>query len=299
MKKIIYSFINTSLLSGCSNYNPLSVRIACRSKEKARKVFEQNNLPYAKGEVFINPYKAIKFTKKYGFPVVIKPNVGGFSRGAYFPIKNNLSLLYAAINVKKYWHSSIIEKFLLGKNYRIVVTKWGVMSIIRRYPPFVIGDGKSTIGSLIDTENLFRKKMQLLPTTQFIKKNTTTKKHLKKLKLNFNDVPTIKQKIYLHHKIALTLGSSVKVINKSLLSKNNTNDLIKILQAFNANILGIDVICTKGIHLDFNKQNSIFLEVNSRPFLAMYDNPRYGKTEDLSYFYKKLSTISINDKDIY
>jgi hypothetical protein len=43
--------------------------------------------PYAKGRTFVNPYSAFKFYEQYGFPLVIKPNVGGFSRGAYFPIE--------------------------------------------------------------------------------------------------------------------------------------------------------------------------------------------------------------------
>jgi hypothetical protein len=50
------------------------------------------------------------------------------------------------------------------------------------------------------------------------------------------------------------------------LSDNNKQDLIKILNFFNANILGIDVICKEGIEVDFKTQPCIFLELNSRPF---------------------------------
>ena len=75
-------------MGGCSNYNSLEVRKSCRSKEQARDKFQQGNIPYAKGLIFFNPFAAIRFAKEHGFPLVIKPNVSGFSRGSHFPIRN-------------------------------------------------------------------------------------------------------------------------------------------------------------------------------------------------------------------
>jgi cyanophycin synthetase len=43
------------------------------------------------------------------------------------------------------------------------MTKFGVMSILRRYPPFVVGNSTSNISQLIDDENLIRTRMDLLP----------------------------------------------------------------------------------------------------------------------------------------
>jgi hypothetical protein len=40
------------------------------------------------------------------------------------------------------------------------------------------------------------------------------------------------QKVYLHHKISLKLGSSIEEIDKVKLSDNNKQDLIKILNFF-------------------------------------------------------------------
>lgn len=298
--RLLHRFLSHFFLSNCSDYNPLKVRRACRSKEQARLAFEENALPYAKGKTFINPYSAFKFYKQYGFPLVIKPNVGGFSRGAYFPINNKTQLLNASIGVKKWWPNSIVEQYLLGKNYRVVMTKFGVMSVLRRYPPFVVGDGVQAISTLIDTENKLRQKMQLAPITQLIPKNAVIKKHLKQQKMSFSTIPANKEKVYLHHKISLKLGSSVEVIDKGKLTDSNKQDLIKILDFFNANILGIDVICKEGIEVDLNAQQCIFLELNSRPFLKMHDNPRYGvKPKDLDDFYNKLNQLEINDNEKY
>ena len=178
MSNLLHWFLSTFFLSGCSDYNTLAVRRACRSKAKARDAFKINNLPYAKGKIFFNPLKAFKFSQKNGFPLVVKPNVGGFSRGAYFPIKNNTQLLKATILVKLFWPISVVEQYLVGKNYRIVITKYGIMSVIERHPPFVIGDGKQNINDLIDAENKIRNSMNLAPVINNIVKNSSIKKYL-------------------------------------------------------------------------------------------------------------------------
>jgi hypothetical protein len=118
--------------------------------------------------------------------------------------------------------------------------------------------------------------------------------------MRFSTILTDTQKVYLHHKISLKLGSSIEVIDKVKLSDNNKQDLIKILNFFNANILGVDVICKEGIEVDFKTQPCIFLELNSRPFLKMHDNPRYGeKPKDLDDFYNKLKQLEITDNEKY
>ncbi|SMN13599.1 Glutamate--cysteine ligase [Bathymodiolus heckerae thiotrophic gill symbiont] len=297
--QLLHKFLSRFFLSGCSDYNPLSVRRACRSKAQARQSFEKNNLPYAKGTAFISPVSAFKFAKKNGFPLAIKPNVGGFSRGAYFPIQSKTQLLKASFGVKKWWPVSIVEEYLLGKNYRVVMTKFGVMSVLRRYPPFVIGDGKNSISTLIDMENAIRVKMDLLPVTRLIPKNSAIKKYLKSQNMNLANVLNSGQKVYLHPKISLKLGSSIEVLDNNKISEKNLKDLKKILDFFNANILGIDVICKQGVEVDFDAQACIFLELNARPFLKMHDKPRYGKAENLSEFYDKLEEIEVSDNEKY
>lgn len=299
MKHLLYRFLSVFLLSGCSHYNPLKVRQACRSKSQAKAIFAKNKLSCAEGEVFINPVKAFLFAKKYGFPLVIKPNVGGFSRGAYFPIENNWQLLKASILVKKWWAVSIIERYLLGQNYRIVMTKFGLMSIIKRYPPFVIGDGKLSIAALIDQENQARQAMGLFPAVNPIPKNSAIRRHLKKQYLTFDTVLKKGRRIYLHHKISLKLGSVVRVMDKANLSTHNQQKAAQVLDFVGANILGIDVICEHGLEVDFEQQKCIFLELNSRPLLSISEFPRFGKKQDLSVFYQQLDALKIDNKNIF
>ncbi len=299
LKKILYVWIDKFFLSGCSSYNSLEVRKSSRSKLQARAVFAQNDIPHAQGTIFLNPGEAYRFAKQYGFPLVIKPNVSGFSRGSYFPITTFAGLWKAAFLAKIWWPYSVIERYLEGANYRVTVANGKIMSIIRRYPPFVDGDDTSTINELIDKENAVRKEMQLYPVMHPIPKDRKIVRYIKKQGLTLASIPGSGERVTLYNRIALAPGGVVEVIDKETVPEENNQLFLKILELFKANIFGIDAIFEHGIEKSYKEQKCIFLEVNSRPYLKMHDYPRYGEKEDLAHFFEELDKNEISNADIF
>lgn len=299
LKKYLYAWISKTFMADCSNYNDLSVRKSCRSKEQARNIFALANIPHAQGDIFLNPFSAIKFAKKHGFPLVIKPNISGFSRGSFFPIENYKALWRAIFFAKLWWPYTVVEQYLQGANYRVLVANGKVISVLQRYAPFVRGDGKATIAQLIDTENSIRKKMNLYPCISPLQKGRQTTDFLAQSGYNLNTVPKRDQHVLLFYRISLAPGGVVEVINKETIPEVNKCLFEDILKHFSANILGIDVIMEKGITTDYQAQKCIFLEVNSRPYLKMHNFPRYGQTEDLSPYFEQLDQLSIQQSDTY
>ena len=299
VKKILYIWIDKLFLSGCSSYNSLEVRKSSRSKLQARTVFAQNDIPHAQGTIFLSPGQAYRFAKQYGFPLVIKPNVSGFSRGSYFPITTFAELWKAAFLAKIWWPYSVIETYLEGANYRVTVANGKIMSVIRRYPPFVDGDDTSTINELIDTENAVRKEMQLYPVMHPIPKDGKIVRYIKKKGLTLASIPGSGERVILYNRIALAPGGVVEVIDKETVPEENKQLFLKILELFKANIFGIDAIFEHGIEKSYKEQKCIFLEVNSRPYLKMHDYPRYGEKEDLAHFFEELDKSEISNADIF
>jgi len=299
LKKIIYAWISKTFMDGCSNYNSLQVRKSCRSKEQARDKFKQGGVAHAQGLIFFNPFKAIKFAQEYGFPLVIKPNVSGFSRGSHFPIRNYQELWKAIFFAKCWWPFTVVEQYLQGHNYRVVVANGQIMSVLERYAPFVIGDGKSTIDQLIDAENATRAAMKLYPCMSPLQKGSQTTSFLKKSGYNLQTIPAENENVTLFYRISLAPGGVVEVIDKTLLPEANQTLFKDVLTLFDANILGIDVIMEKGIGVDHREQKYIFLEVNSRPYLKMHSYPRYGEAEDLSSYFDELDKLDISQSDVY
>lgn len=299
IKAWLYRWISERYMHGCSNYNTLEVRKGCRSKAQSREVFARNNVPHARGMIFLLPWKARGFVREHGFPVVVKPNVSGYSRGSYFPINTYAELWRGIFFAKAWWHTTVIEQYLAGANYRVLCTDKLLVSVIRRYPPFVIGNGSDNINALIDEENRVRAQMNLHPTIFPISKSDLVVAHLKKHNLTLRSVPDKDQHIELFHRVALAPGGVVETIDQNTIAPDNKKLFTDVVTMFGANLLGIDVIFEKGIEHGYKEQKCIFIEVNSRPYTKMHHFPRYGRIEDLSAHYAELEKLDIADKDIF
>ncbi|MCP4489073.1 MAG: cyanophycin synthetase [Gammaproteobacteria bacterium] len=299
LKSLVYAWISEKYMHGCSNFNSVEVRRGCRSKAQGRAIFATNNVPHATGLIFFWPWQAHRFAKKHGFPLVIKPNVSGYSRGSYFPINDFKSLYKAIFWAKVWWPTTVIERYLQGANYRVLTTDHGFISVIRRYPAFVTGNGKHSIDQLIDIENQIRKKMQLHPVIYPIAKSEQVITYLKKQGLTLQSIPLDEEQVELFHRVALAPGGVVEIIDQSTIPAENRELFFKVVKMFGANVLGIDVIFEKGIEASYQNQKCIFIEVNSRPYMKMHHFPRYGVAEDLSVPLAALEGLAITDKDIF
>jgi D-alanine-D-alanine ligase-like ATP-grasp enzyme len=299
LKAKIYHWISQRYMQGCSSYNNLDVRRSCRSKEQGRAKFAEGGLPHARGLIFFSPFKAISFAKEYGFPLVIKPNVSGYSRGSYFPINNFKQLWKAILLAKIWWPTTVIEQYLKGDNYRVAVIDGKIMSVIQRYPPFVIGNGEDSISSLIDAENAVREEMQLYGSMFPIQKSQRTESYLNQQGLTFNSVPALDEHVELYFRVALAPGGIVRTIDKTTIHADNVELFLDTLKLFKANILGVDIIFENSIKQSYKDQRCILLEVNSRPYLKMHDYPRYGEKEDLSAYYDELDQLDISQADTF
>ncbi|WP_299735269.1 cyanophycin synthetase [uncultured Endozoicomonas sp.] len=299
LKRKIYQFISKTFMAGCSNYNSVEVRRSCRSKAQARAVFRQYDFPHAKGEIFLNPFKAHKFAKTHGFPLVIKPNIGGFSRGSYFPIQNFRELWKAIFLAKIWWPTTVVEQYLEGKNYRALVANGQVSSIIQRYAPFVKGNGLDEISTLIDQENQTRTEMGLLECMYPLQKGTQTQTYLSKHGYTLYSIPEPGETVKLFHRIALAPGGVIRAIKHGAIHADNIELFENVLAALDARILGIDIIMEKGVEYSYKTQKCILLEVNSRPFVKMHDYPRYGERHDLSDCFSELDALTVCGSDTY
>ncbi len=286
-------------MNGCTNYNSLTVRRSCRSKKQAREVFARHGIPHAQGQVFINPLRAFRFARDQGFPLVIKPNVGGFSRGSHFPVTSFWQLCKAVFLVKLWWPVSVVERYLKGHNYRVLVANGDVVSVLHRHPPQVTGNGRDSISQLIDQENDIRRQKGLFPFMSPLKKNYATRRFLARFHQTLETVLAEGEVALLSHRIALKPGGTVQTVPLEQMADDTRALMNEILTLFKANILGIDIIMEKGIEHSYKDQNCILLEVNSRPYIKMHYYPRYGEKQDLSKCLQKLDNLELTHADTF
>lgn len=294
-KRVVDGFFSRD----CSNYNSLEVRRTCRTKAQGRERFAAHDIPHARGCIFLSPFTALKFVKQYGFPVVVKPNLSSFSRGSFFPIENYGQLWKALILARIYWPWLVIEEYVAGRNYRFTVLDGALLAVSERFEPYVDGDGKSTILELMNAENEIRESMKLYPVIHPLKPSKEVLKYLKSQKLTLQSVPTKGQRVKLFYRIALSPGGIVENIDLQTITPKNAQLAKKVLDTFEARIFGIDIIMEKGPEVDWDKQKTVVLEVNSRPYMKLHEYPRYGEKPDFKAYYDQLDSLEVTDTDVF
>jgi len=87
------------------------------------------------------------------FPVAIKPLDSNHGKGISANINTLEDAKKAFHSAKKYSSAVIIEKSLIGNDFRALVINNKLIAVAERTPAFVKGDGKSTVKELIDIVN--------------------------------------------------------------------------------------------------------------------------------------------------
>jgi D-alanine-D-alanine ligase-like ATP-grasp enzyme len=90
---------------------------------------------------------------RYGYPLVIKPIDGNHGKGNTTNITTWDQATKALEAAQKYGRSVIVEKFITGVDFRVLVINYKFICAALRTPASVIGDGEHNIQWLIDETN--------------------------------------------------------------------------------------------------------------------------------------------------
>jgi cyanophycin synthetase len=141
--------IQATVASTTSN---IAVELA-GDKEDTKHLLEQAEVPVPKGEI-VRSEEGLEDAVKYlGYPLVIKPISGNHGRGITADIKNWEDALEAFHIAKEVSRSVIVERFIVGEDYRLLVINHKLVAAAKRTPAGVTGDGKHTLQELIDIVN--------------------------------------------------------------------------------------------------------------------------------------------------
>ena len=135
-----------------SETSSIAVELAC-DKEDTKFILEQAEVPVPKGEI-VRTEAGLKDAVEYiGYPLVIKPINGNHGRGITTNLNNWEDTLDAFHAAKEVSRSIIVERYIVGEDYRLLVIDYKLVAAAKRTPAGVTGDGKSTIKELIDIIN--------------------------------------------------------------------------------------------------------------------------------------------------
>jgi cyanophycin synthetase len=137
-----------------SETSNISVEIA-GNKELTNRMLQEVGIPVPKGMVVRDVDDALAAARRIGYPVVLKPLDGNHGRGVMIDLKDE-DAIRAAFPVAKEESRNggvIVETFITGKDYRILVVNNEIVAVAERVPAHVVGDGKRTVAQLIEATN--------------------------------------------------------------------------------------------------------------------------------------------------
>ncbi|MBP9110935.1 MAG: cyanophycin synthetase, partial [Pyrinomonadaceae bacterium] len=134
------------------NTNMISVDIA-GNKHATKKLLGDMGVPVPKGYRIRDVDDLENTIDSVGYPVVIKPLDGNHGKGATVGIRSLDDAKIAFEKAQEYSRWVIVEKQLIGEDFRALVVNNRLIAVAERVPAHIIGDGKLTIQELIDKTN--------------------------------------------------------------------------------------------------------------------------------------------------
>lgn len=195
------------------------------------------------------------------FPVVLKPLDLSFGKGVFTNLTEKSQLQTALAELKNMRLKQImLESYIKGKDYRVLVVKGEVIDIIERIPAQVKGNGSLTISQLITQTNKQRQKLQLPK----IEVDAAAREFISRSNLNLDSIPQKDQIIILKGVSNISAGGTTRRIDLDLVPQENIAVFEKIAAAMNLFLAGIDVI-SPDITQPLLDSKAAINEVNSNP----------------------------------
>jgi cyanophycin synthetase len=257
----------------CKTSN-IAVDIAC-NKEETKRLLDLASIPVASGGICVDNEDLEKVIEKIGYPIVLKPLDGNHGKGASINIKNLEDAKAGLIYAQTYSRRVIVEKFITGFDFRVLVIDNKLVAAAKREPAHVVGNGSNTIQELIDITNSDPKRgygHENVLTQIDVDRDTTDL--LEKLNYTLETIPISGETVYLKSTANLsTGGTSVDVTD--MMHPENIFICERISRVIGLDVCGVDIMA-ENLTQPLKENGSCILEVNAAPGFRMHLAPSEG-----------------------
>ncbi|MES2567257.1 MAG: cyanophycin synthetase [Bacteroidota bacterium] len=245
------------------------------NKDETKRLLKDAAIPVAKGVCISDPAALEDAVKSVGFPLVFKPLDGNHGKGASINVKTIEEAKDAFEHAKKYSRKIIIEKFITGYDFRVLVINNRFIAAALREPAHVIGDGKSTVQQLIDKENLDPRRgygHENVLTEISIDRETLDQ--LAKKEYTLDTILKNEELCYLKGTANLSTGGKSTDIT-DIVHPHNIFICERISRVIGLDICGIDIMASN-LSEPLELTGGVVLEVNAAPGFRMHLAPAKG-----------------------
>ena len=252
----------------------IAVDIAC-NKELTKKMLDDAAIPVPTGDLVVDEDGLERVIRKIGYPLVLKPLDGNHGKGSSINVNDWESAKIGLQHAQNYGTKVIVERFITGYDFRVLVINNKMVAAARRVPAHIVGDGEMNIQQLIDKENLDPRRgygHENVLTEISVDKDTN--ELLDILNYNLETVPQKGEIVYLKSTANLsTGGTSIDVTD--MIHPENITMCERISKIIGLDVCGVDIMA-ENLTQPLKESGGAILEVNAAPGFRMHLAPSEG-----------------------
>lgn len=262
------------------NTSNAAVNIA-GDKDRTKKILSEANIPVAKGGICSTEEGLQEISDSIGFPIVIKPINGNQGKGATINIPDYEAAKIALDEARQFNKYVIVERFVEGDDFRLLVVDGKFVAASKRVPAHVIGNGSSSIRELIEEVNQQpgRGEGHESSLTK-IKFDMDTFHQLEKYNYTIESIPTEGKTVYLKSTANLSTGGTAEDMTDEIHPENRFM-AERIAKIIGLDVCGIDVMAAN-ISQPLRENKGVILEVNAAPGFRMHLEPSKGTRRNVA-----------------
>ena len=254
----------------------LAVDIAS-DKELTNRLLAAAGLPVPASEVVRRVDDAVRIARRIGYPVVVKPLDGNHGRGVAINLQDEAAVRAAfdeAYDQSRRGYV-LVESYIAGKDYRVLVIGGQMIAIAERVPAHVIGDGVKSVAALVEATNADpRRGVGHEKVLTRIEVNDAAIELVRAQGYEMTDVPPRGEMV----KLALTGNMStggISIDRTFEAHPDNVDIAEEAARVVGLDIAGIDFLCPD-ITQPVRETGGAICEVNAAPGFRMHTHPTIG-----------------------
>jgi cyanophycin synthetase len=246
-----------------------------QDKDLTKRLLHAAGVPVPLGQPVETLAQAWAVAQQVGLPVVVKPQDGNQGKGVTVNITDFAQLEEAYRNAAEYG-TVMVERFLPGQDFRLLVVGDQLVAAARREPPQVLGDGERTVRELVDIVNQDPRRGEGHATSLTkIRLDDIALARLALQGLTPEAVPEKGQRVVLRNNANLSTGGTATDVTDDVHPEVAAR-AVAAAQMVGLHICGVDMVAETVLR-PLEEQGGGFVEVNAAPGLRMHLAPSYGK----------------------
>jgi len=246
-----------------------------QDKELTRTLLAEAGIPVPEGRPVSDAADAWIAAEEIGAPVVVKPRYGNQGRGVSVSLSTREEVEQAWHVAREQDAAVVVERFVSGDDYRLLVVGGAVVAAARRHPPTVTGTGQATVQQLVDQLNEDPRRCgdhagALSPVVI----DEVAMAVLAEQELFLESIPAADRVVLLRQNANLSTGGSAQDVTDSVHPEVAAR-AVEAARIIGLDVAGIDVV-TADISQPLESQRGVVIEVNAGPGLRMHLEPTVG-----------------------